>query len=158
GEFSGINAPITSGSSWFEKNNLGGSGNVNARVNLYSTGKKEWIVSPKFTVTPLTMFTYKVAMTDYADVTPDTDGGMLNTDDSVIVKISVECRQSWSNLQVYSAATIAGISNTFVDQSISLTPYIGQDVMVAFYASAGANSDDPDYDFHIDDINIADVP
>ncbi len=157
-EASGATAPQVSGSSWIEKNGLGSTANVNARVNLYSTGKYEWIVSPKFTVTSLTQFTYKVAMTDFASTSADSDGGMLNTDDSVIVKISTDCGLSWSNLKIYSAATVSGISNSFISENISLAPYVGQNVIIAFYATEGVTNDAPDYDFHLDDINIQDVP
>ncbi|MBK8363124.1 MAG: hypothetical protein IPL24_05395 [Bacteroidetes bacterium] len=149
-EAQGATTPAGTTSGW---TNTTLSGTTTSKINLYSNLKVDWMVGPKFTAASSTVLEFKIAITDFASTAAD-PSGMQGTDDQVIVKISTDCGATWSNLQVYNAANTVSITNTLVTQSISLASYAGQDIMIAFFASEGVD-DLPDYDFHIDDINIA---
>ena len=49
----------------------------------------------------------------------------------------------------------ASLSNQLTAKTISLAPYSGQEVKIAFYVTDGSIDDVNDYDFHIDDISIS---
>ena len=146
-ERSGLN-PQPSTSAWGVSTaaEATGLGSVTARVNLYTTGKSEWIISPAFVPDSAASLRYKVAVTNWNTPEPDAMG----SDDSVIVKVSTDCGQTWQNLVWYTAADALG--NQLTDKSVSLAAYAGLPIQVAFYASEGSTDDDNDYDFHIDQI------
>lgn len=146
--------PSGSTSLWTAQAGVGSVGNTTARINLYNNNKAEWIMGPKFTATANTFLTYDIAITDFAGTVPDPTG-MQGTDDKVVVKISIDCGATWTDLLTHNAANTAAITNALATQSISLAPYAGQQVIIAFYASDGPVDDVSDYDFHLDNINIS---
>ncbi|MBL7923735.1 MAG: HYR domain-containing protein [Bacteroidia bacterium] len=147
--------PTGTTSSWTSSTIIPLSGNT-ARVNLVNNSKNEWLVGPKFVCGPGTYLGFKIAITDFNFSTPDASG-MQGTDDKVIVKISTDCGNTFTDLFTYNAANTATISNTLVPQLINLSAYSGQQVIIAFFATEGVVNDIPDYDFHIDDINIGTI-
>jgi hypothetical protein len=148
-EASGLN-PQSGASAWNVSTaaEVTGLGSVTARINLYTTGKREWIVSPVFSPNPATSLQYKVAVTDWT--LPDSD--QMGSDDSMIVKVSTDCGQSWQSLAWYTAAD--GLPNQLTEKSLSLAAYAGQPIQIAFYAAEGNTDDANDYDFHIDQIEL----
>ncbi|HNW68862.1 MAG TPA: choice-of-anchor J domain-containing protein [Bacteroidales bacterium] len=152
-EATGTVVPAGTSSAWA----TGAMGGTSAKINLYTNTRNEWIVGPKFTAAANTLLTFKVAITDYNSTNADA-AGMQGTDDKVVVKISTDCGVSYTDLYTFDATTTVAITNTLVDQYINLGAYAGQNVIIAFYASDGPNNDDPDYDFHIDDIMIDAAP
>ncbi len=141
--------------SWTSSTSITAQGTT-AKVNLYSTGKKEWILSPIMSATANSVLTYKVAITDFAAATVDATG-MQGTDDEVKAMVSTDCGATWTALQTFNAASTTTLSNIFVGHSHSLAAYAGQNIMIGFYASEGTTDDASDYDFHLDDINIGEV-
>ena len=150
-EGTGGSTPTGTTSAWISQTGLGGGANRTAKVNLYTTTRDEWIISPRFLVTANTALQYDVAVTDYASVV---DPNVMGSDDSVSVMISTDCGVTWTRLRVYTAAD--NLTTTLTTQTVDLSAYAGQDIMIAFKATDGPVNDDPDYDFHIDDIMIAD--
>lgn len=142
----GTTSSWTSFSSW-------PASNVSAKINLFSTGKAEWIVGPRFNATALSRLKFKVAITDASSTAADADG-MTGTDDEVIVRVSTDCGTTYTDVYTFNASNTGSISNTLVEQTINLSAYAGQSVIVAFFASEGTVNDAPDYDFHIDDVEI----
>ena len=156
-EASGETAPTGTTSNWTSSTSITGSG-TSAKINLTSNTDREWLIGPKFTATSVSRLKFKVAITNASSATADPDG-MTGTDDEVIVRISTNCGLTWSDLQVFNASNTPGIiSNNLVEQTIPLDGFAGQTVIIAFYASEGTVNDAPDYDFHIDDINIESPP
>ena len=143
-------------SSWTNSTGLGDPTNVTAKINLYSNTKKEWIVGPKIVPTATTELRFKVAITDYASLSPD-PAGMQGTDDKVQVMVSTNCGLTFTPVYTFNAANTTTLTNVLTDRSVSLGTYAGQQVIVAFYASEGVD-DTPDYDFHIDEIEIRNIP
>jgi hypothetical protein len=148
-EFTGISAQTT-GSAWGVSNTQQTTafGSETARVNLYASSKKEWIMSPVFAVPSAAALRFKVAVTNWNGIDPISMG----SDDSVIVKVTTNCGQTWQNLQVYTIASNLG--NTLSEKSVSLAAYEGQAVRIAFFATEGSSDDAPDYDVHLDDIQL----
>lgn len=134
-------------SSWTSSNNLG---QPSARINLYTTSRREWIVSPKFVASPQSLFKYKVAVTDFANGTP----AVMGSDDTVRVMISTNCGLSWDTLTTYT--TQDALTNAPTIQSIALGGYAGQTLQVAFYATDGPINDPEDFDFHVTDLYLGD--
>jgi hypothetical protein len=57
-EANGAAFPNGTTSSWLSQTNLGGAGNVTARVNLIGNTKREWIVGPKFNATSASFISF----------------------------------------------------------------------------------------------------
>jgi hypothetical protein len=122
-----------------------------ARINLYGAGRREWLLSPAFRPETGKALRFKLALTNSAASQADEMG----VDDSLIVKISSDCGQSWQNLKSFTKAN--QIANQFSTQKISLGTYTGQTIRIAFYATCGAQWDTEDYDLHVDQVELIDV-
>jgi hypothetical protein len=133
------------------------TGNTTAKLNLYTSTRNEWIITPKVAISVPTTLSYKVAITDFASSLADA-AGMQGTDDKVKVMVSTDCGVTWVPLRTFDASNTATISNSLVTFSENLDAYIGQTIQIAFQATDGPLDESPDYDFHIDDINISETP
>ncbi|MDN3705772.1 T9SS type A sorting domain-containing protein [Myroides ceti] len=155
-EGSGADKPVGTTSLWAESTILGVP---TAKINLYNNNRKEWIVSNKITVNAASRINFKAAITKYNLGTAHEDG-MQGTDDKVQVMISVDgCGDNWSPLFTFNAANTSSLVNVLTDYTVNIpVQYIGQDVMVAFFASDGPVDDLPDYDFHITNIVVENIP
>lgn len=161
------NIPTTSGTTPAQTGLLGNTsiwasstvftGNTTAKVNLYLATRNEWIITPKVAITVPTTLSYKVAITNFASSAADPEG-MQGTDDKVKVMVSTDCGATWTPLRTFDASNTATISNSLVTFSENLDAYIGQTIQIAFQATDGPVDELPDYDFHIDDINIYETP
>jgi len=136
------------------------TGKTTAKVNLYTTSRKEWIVSPTFTVTNPTRIKLKAAITNYNSSGADNDGGMQGTDDKVQIMITSEaCGATWTPIFVFDAGTTANLTNVLTDFTAHIpASYVGKDVRIGFKATDGPISNINDYDFHIGDIVIEETP
>lgn len=158
-EATGLNSPSGTTSSWTSQTGVTGASGTTARVNLYTTTRNEWLVGPKVTATSCTEFSFKAAITDFASATTPDGVGMSGTDDSVTVMISTDCGATWQRIYAITAAngnTPSGTSISWRTYNISLAAYDGQDVIVALKASDGPTDDSPDYDFHVDNLQVKD--
>jgi hypothetical protein len=151
----GTTIPSTGNSSWNSSTVIPGSGTT-ARINLFSAARNEWIVGPTIQATATTQFEMKVAITDWNLSAPYPSG--MGSDDKVIVKVSSDCGVTWSDVYTFSSANTATITNNLVPVTIPLGSYNGQKIIIGIFASDGPVDDLNDYDFHIDDISIANVP
>ncbi len=152
-EARGANTPVAGTSNWINSSLVTGAGTT-AKINLAFNSDREWIVGPKIPVIATTILKFDVAITDANLAAADPDG-MTGTDDSVIVRISTNCGATWTDLYVFDDASTTGvISNSLVTQTINLSAYAGQNVILAFYATEGTVDNLQSYDFHIDNINI----
>jgi hypothetical protein len=152
----GFSAPTGTTSSWINSTGLGSAGNTTAKINFFVASKRDWIVGPRFTAAANTHLRFEAAITDFASLNPD-PSGMQGTDDSLIVRISTDCGLTWTNLQVFEASNTTSLTNVLTESDISLAAYAGQNVMIGFYGSEGLLNDLPDYDFHLDNIQILNV-
>ena len=148
-EASGFNAS-TAGAGWNPSASVQttGLGSETAKINLYTNFKQDWIISPAIGLSTGKALRFKIALTNWNGMEIDSMG----SDDSLAVKISTDCGQSWQMLKLYSSAD--NLSNQLITQTIPLTAYIGQTIRIGFYASEGTVDDASDYDMHIDDIEL----
>lgn len=141
----------TISSSWVEDDFANDANHPNgsaARVNIYSSSKDEWIVSPRFTADALTILTYDLALTDFAS----TDPGSLGSDDRLMVMVSTDCGATYTSVKTYDASST--ISNTGQSEQVNLSAFAGQDILVGFYATEGTANDPEDVDVFLDNILI----
>lgn len=148
--------PTGTTSAWINSSAISGSGTT-AKINLYTTSRQEWIFSPKISATSQTRLVYKIAITDFGSGSAD-PAGMQGTDDKVFVKVSSDCGATWTTVQTWEASNTVAISNSLVSQTQSLAAFAGLDIIVAFHATDGPTDDSPDYDFHIDDLVLEEIP
>lgn len=140
-------------SNWTRSNDvqIQALGSKTARINLYTTFARSWLVSPPFQVKNGDFLRFKVAVTNY--LTGEIDS--MGSDDAVVVRVSTNCGQSWLDVQAFTAAS--GITNQLENKAVSLSQFSGLTVRVAFFGTDGFIDDPNDYDFHLDDIRVSQV-
>ena len=149
------NAPVGITSGWVSSSNLG---SPTAKINLYYNTKNDWIISPKMQITANSRLKFKAALTDYNSGSAD-PAAMQGTDDKVKVMVSTDgCGASWTPIYTFSAGNTTTLTNVLTDFEVLLNAYIGQTIQIAFLATDGPTDDLPDYDFHIGDIVIEEIP
>jgi Secretion system C-terminal sorting domain/CARDB len=149
-EATGLLGETTGFSSWTsnDASQLSQLGSNTAKINLYTTGKRDWILAPAITVTTGYVLRFKTALTNWNSPAIDSMG----SDDSLIVKISTNCGQSWTDVLHFTKANQA--TNTFSSHIIALDSYVGQNILIGFYATEGSVDDPNDYDVHVDNIEV----
>jgi hypothetical protein len=153
-EANGTPVPAGTSSSWTISNTQQQShfGVTSARVNLYTSTRDEWLISPRVVIATGDSMKCQVAVTDYGSANTD----LMGSDDSVMVLISANAGASWTRLKTFTVAD--GLTNTLSDYSVSLNAYAGQTVQIAIYAQDGPINDIEDYDFHVTNIFIGTPP
>jgi GEVED domain len=142
--------PVGSSSNWIAQNNLGGIGNVSARINLFSNVNNEWIISDIVYIDNNASLKFSVAVTNYNSVN---QSDTMGSDDVLKVLISTDCGSTWSLLMQLDKTS--SLNEILTQKSISLSSFSGQDVKIAFQATDGMIDDINDYDLHLDDIIIS---
>ncbi|MFC5269183.1 T9SS type A sorting domain-containing protein [Adhaeribacter terreus] len=155
-EASGL-IPEGTQSSWQSETGLGGAGNQTIKVQLAMNFFYHWIVGPKVVAGTNTVVRFKAAITHHGGFTPS-PSGMANTDDMVQVLVSADCGASFFPIYTFNSQTTAGLSNVLTDYGFSLSQYAGQEIIVAFMATDGTIDNPNNYNFHLDDIFIGDLP
>ncbi|RMG72298.1 MAG: hypothetical protein D6722_05645, partial [Bacteroidetes bacterium] len=150
-EGSGQGAPSGTTSGWTSDdfgNVSGGPNGISAKINLYNTGDFGWIVGPKISPTANSVVEWDIAITNWNG----TNAVNLGSDDSVALMISTDCGVTFTPVVVYDATS--NVNPAGQTDQFSLASYVGQDVIVAFYATEGAIDDPEDNDIFLDNINI----
>lgn len=149
-EGNSVSSPSGTTSSWTRDDfaNVAANGDA-AKINIYTTGKDEWIISPVFTANANSMLKFDLALTLFAS----TSAGVLGSDDTLEVRTSVDGGVTWQALATWTASSPA-ISNTGQAESYSLASFAGQSMQVAFYGSEGTVNDPEDVDVFIDNIEV----
>lgn len=123
---------------------FGNAGTDNsARINLYSIGRDEWIVSPSIdlgTAATNYQLEFDIALTDYAN----TSVGPLGVDDTIAVVISTDNGATWQMANVLQYWLPGSEpSNTGDHIVIDLSSYTGV-VKFGFYAASSVSNADND--------------
>ncbi len=133
---------------WFSDEFLNTGSNDAATINLFTTGREEWLISPSFDLSADSYeLVYKTAVTNYSSSAPSDMG----SDDEVQLLISEDNGVTWSNLMTYDASNTP--SATGQEEIVDLSAYSGT-VKFAFWATDGTVDDLEDYDFFIDDFEV----
>ena len=148
-EGTGYLYPTGTTSAWLSQSGLGASGNITARINMYTSTRNEWLIGSKFTSTPGTTLEFDAAVTDVNSIAL---ADSMGTDDSVKVMLSTNCGVTWN--KIFAITKANHLPNTLTHFSVNLGAYSGQLLRLAFKAQDGPYDDVNDYDFQLDNINI----
>ena len=140
-------------SNWYQDGfgNVGNTGAVG--INLYTTGKNEWILTPQYDLTTGGPFQVEL---DFGVFTwPTTSPGTLGSDDRVEVLISRDGGVSWSGLANYNNNYVTSPNG---NHEIIPLPNDTGIVQFAIWASEGTVDDPEDNDVMIDNFAINAIP
>ncbi|WP_298138171.1 T9SS type A sorting domain-containing protein [Flavobacterium sp.] len=143
--------------SWVPTNMMNGTGNTAARINLYSTFPKGWLVSPIFDLSAGGyQVKYNVGTTDYFNTNPIETPGVMGSDDVVQFLMSTDGGVTWAPLETYDSSNTPG--NTVATEIYDIPAVTSNAVKFAYYANAGSAADTTDYDFFIDNFIVQTIP
>lgn len=133
---------------WYGDGFLNSGTSGAAKINLYSTNRTGWLVSPVF---DLSSGTYTLTLDYGVTAWNDTIESLMGSDDVVQVLMSTDGGTTWTVIQSWDAgAPVSNASNAF-SYPITTT---SNNVKFAIYGSDGTVDDLEDYDFFIDNFVI----
>ena len=142
---------LTSGSNWGTSSY--GLGAYNAKLNIYGSSRKNWLVTPEVTLESGYNLDFDLALTDYGNSNP-IEHDTLQADDRFVVLIYAD--EAWTILREWNNTGSEYVYNTIATTgehvSINLAAYVGKTVKIAFYGESTA--DGGDNDMHIDNVSI----
>jgi hypothetical protein len=144
----------TSGYSWKADGYLNSGSTGAARINIYGSGSKNWLISPTIQLSAghNKSLEFDAGLTDYNNSNAP-DNGNFGSDDKVVVLISTDNGNTWgSSNALLTLDTSNAPSHTGQHYSLSLASYSGN-VKIAFYAESTASNEDND--FFIDNFEIS---
>lgn len=141
----------TTTSGWmFTNTNVFGA--YHAKLNIYGTSVKYWLVSPELTLADGPALSFDLALTAF-----NSTGAASGTceDDKFVVLIYAN--DTWTILREWNTSGSEYVYNTIAttgeNVSIDLSAYQGQTVQIAFYGESTV-SGNGDNDLHIDNVLI----
>ena len=132
-----------------------------AKVNLYGTSCKYWLVTPTLLMENNVQLTFDLALTAYSGSnvpTPATNG----SDDKFVVLISTDNMATWTILRQWDNAGSQYVLNNIACSAIGeavafdLSSYAGQSIAIAFYGESTVSN--ADNNLHIDNVSIDYIP
>ena len=150
-----VAGPATFGSSIWAADGFGNNGSTgSARINIYTTGTNDWILSPLYNI-PASGYELKfdAALTQFASMNSPTSP--WEADDFIEVLVSTGTT-NWTVLFTYNNTNMP--SNTGSTNIIDLDAYAGQTVRFAFRGVEGATNGPADTDFFVDNFEIRMTP
>ncbi len=151
-----LTGPTGFGSSSWGADGFGNNGTTgSARINLYSTGRSDWLISPQYdlagTTTPQVEFDFGVFA--FAGTAPTS----LGSDDTVEVFISTDAGVTYTSLRAFNSTYVTAATGNH--EVIDLAAYTGDTVMFAIYGTDGTVSDASiDNDIFIDNFQVREAP
>lgn len=144
--------------SWNPDTMMNGTENNAAKINLFGTFPRGWMVSPVFDLTAGGyQVRYNVGTTQWNQQGPINAPGLMGSDDIVQFLMSTDGGTTWASLETYNSANTPG--NTVVTKIYDLPTLTSSSVKFAYYANAGTSEDDTtDYDFFIDNFIVQTIP
>ena len=142
-EARGKNFPAANIDTDWQGDNL--SDRKTASVYFVNVGTEDWIVGPRFFVSPNTKISFVAALE------PD-NAFVMGADDKLQIMVSENCGETWQVAGVVDASS--GLSEVFSEFEFSLNAFENEYVMVAFYATTGNIMNFEKYMIHIDDVDI----
>ncbi|PID94528.1 MAG: hypothetical protein CSA89_01525 [Bacteroidales bacterium] len=146
------------GSNWKYSNNSYGINSDKARINIYGSYLKSWLITPTIRLESdaNAVLNFKMSMTTYNS---NEAASGDKTDDKFIVAISTDEGATWSeaNATIWSndgngTYVFDNISATASEYTIDLAQYSGNNIQIGFYAESTAAGGDND--LYIDDISV----
>ena len=160
-----VDSTISETTSGWNFNNNYAFGQYHARLNIYGTGSKYWLVTPQIDLSSLSSpaLEFDMALTRYNTSNPIDNDTTEQMDDKFMVIVSTDNGATWSA----SDATVwdntgSGdyvynrISSICEHVTIDLAQYAGQSVRIAFYGESTVAGGDND--LHIDNVRVDELP
>ena len=128
-----------------------------AKLEVWSSNCKSWLITPRHTVKSGDTFTFDLSLTYWTGSevpAPATTG----TDDRFVVLIGYNNGQNWEILREWNNSGSEYVYNNIANSatgeqvSIDLTEYVGCDVRIAFYGESTVSN--ADNNLHIDNVKI----
>ena len=145
-------AELASGSNW--TTTTYGLGAYNAKLNIYGTSRKNWLVTPEVTLENGYNLDFDLALTDYGNSDPIEDP-TAQADDRFVVLVYAD--EAWTILREWNNTGSENVYNTIATAgehvSIDLSAYVGKTVKIAFYGESTV-TDNGDNDLHIDNVIV----
>ncbi|WP_432669992.1 GEVED domain-containing protein [Flavobacterium sp. SM2513] len=120
-----------------------------ARINLYSTNRIGWLITPTLNTTVGENYTFTF---DYG-VTAYTGSAQIamGSDDSVKIALSTDNGTTWTEIQNFTnASNITNVSQEFTHTFVATS----MAVKFAFIGTDGTVDDTQDYNFYVDNVNL----
>ena len=160
-----VNSTLTMGTSlWSNRGSFAnnGLGNNSAAMNIYSTNRFEWLISPSIDLgsgtTPYQV-EFDVAITDYfAAAAPTAMGGLMGADDKLALVISTDNGVTWSDtniLELWDTSNMPSFSGDYFYYNLTANGYTG---LVKFGLYAESSVSNEDNDAFIDNFAVVQVP
>lgn len=134
------------GNSWIDDGFANNSASGAIKINLYSTGKEDWMISPEIAVTNNNFLEFDLALNDYASTTP----ASLGSDDSLVVVALTDTGNVI--LAVYDSSSTTAVGGDHI--SLSLLQFVGDTIRIGFYGTEGSVNDPEDIDVSVDNFEI----
>ena len=153
--------PLSGSGSWgFSNTNV--FGQYHAKLNIFGTNCKSWLLTPNITVGANNSLSFDLALTDY-NSTSAIEFPEGQADDKFIVLISTDNGTTWTILRQWdNAAGSEYVYNNIAPGGesvyIDLANYSGQTVRIAFYGESTVSVTGEDNDLHIDNVSIDVTP
>ena len=128
-----------------------------AKVNVYGSSCKYWLVTPTLTMENNVQLSFDVAYTAYSGSGAPAQNG---TDDKFVVLITTDGGTTWTILRQWDNAgseyVLNNLNPTPATVTYDLSSYAGQNIAVAFYAESTTSN--ADNNLHIDNVSIDYIP
>ena len=152
----GTNSTLAYGTSNWGPDGFGNVGTTGAaRMNLYSTNRYEWLVSPSINLgtnpSGYHIIEFDIALTDYANST----AGVVGVDDSVALVVSYNDGLTWSTTDILQLFDTGNAPSNTGDHIIYTLRNQTGVVKFGFYAASSVSNEDNDW--FIDNFSIRDT-
>ena len=130
-------------------NTLYGWQGPHAKLNIYSTSRHYWLVTPQVSISAPTVGSFYLALTDYNNNDPIEDAS-AQADDRFIVVMSTDNGVTWdqTNMAVWNDVTgdygFSSIPTRGTRYSVNLSHYVGQNILIGFYGESTVSGGDND--------------
>ena len=134
---------------WFSDGFLNSGTTGAARVNIFATTTKDWLVSPTFDLSSGSLgLAFDIGITTFSG----TANSAMGSDDEVQVLISNDNGMTWVNLDTFNTGNTP--SNSGETKVYNLSAYTSATTKFAFWANDGVVNDIEDYNIYIDNFKV----
>ena len=135
-----------------------GSTTSSNAINLYQNNDKEWLLSQHIdpTINSLKLV-IEVAVTNYksSGLSSPTETDNMGPDDEVQLLITRDNGVTWDNITTWNSSNQPLVTGTTFEFDMSSET---TDLQFAFWATDGSIDNIQDYDFHVGEFRIEDIP
>ena len=156
----GTSSLSTSSSGW-SFGTANGVFDNHAKINIYSTTSKYWLVTPGIPMEDNIQLSFDMALTKYSGTLVEVDKTQ-QLDDKFVVLISTDSMATWTILRQWDNAGSEYVYNdiacsaTGEEVVLDLSAFNGQTAYIAFYGESTAAGGDNE--FHLDNVLIDYIP